>query len=137
MSLMEWYPGLSVGVAQFDEEHKRLVKLLNELHDSMLKGRGRETLGKTLDSLIAYTRSHFANEERLMKQHGFPGYAGHKAEHDALAKQVLAVQAKQQSGDGGAALTMDVFKFLKDWLTKHIMGSDCSYTAFMNARGVK
>ena len=84
MPLMEWNDKLSVGVAQFDNEHKKLVAMVNELFDAVQGGHGKEALGKILDGLIAYTKTHFANEERYFQQHGYADYAQHKAEHDAL-----------------------------------------------------
>ncbi|HNM52172.1 MAG TPA: hemerythrin domain-containing protein, partial [Candidatus Obscuribacter sp.] len=58
------------------------------------------TTAPILDGLISYTVTHFQHEERQMKQHGFPGFAKHKEEHDALTKQVGEVQAKFKSGEG-------------------------------------
>lgn len=137
MPFMEWNPTFSVGITQFDDEHKRLVKMLNDLHEAMLKGKGRDALGAILDGLIGYTRTHFANEEKYMLQHHYPDYPAHKKEHDALAKQVLAVQAKYKQGGTSATLSMDVLNFLSDWLVKHIMGSDRKYTPFFNGKGLK
>ncbi len=110
--------------------------MVNELFDGVQAGRGKEVLGPTLDGLVSYTVTHFANEERYMTQHKYPALAAHKAEHDALAKQVAEVQAKYKAG-ASAALSMEVMAFLKNWLVKHIMGSDKAYTPFMNSKGVK
>ena len=136
MPLMEWNDKLSVGIQQFDNEHKRLVLMLNDLHDSSQVGKGKEVLGKILDGLITYTKTHFANEERYMQQHNYPDFKVHKAEHDALAKQVLEVQQRYHSG-ATAALSMEVMSFLKSWLLKHIQGSDKKYAPFLNSKGVK
>ena len=120
MPLMEWNEKLSVGITQFDNEHKVLVGMVNDL----------------FDGLINYTKTHFANEERFMTLHKYPNFEAHKAEHDALAKQVLDVQAKYKSG-ASAALSMEVMNFLKNWLVKHIMGTDKTYGPFLNSKGVK
>ena len=136
MPLMEWNEKLSVGIVQFDNEHKKLVGMVNDLFDGMQAGRGKELLGPILDGLITYTQTHFANEERYMVQHGFPGLAAHKAEHVSLANQVVAVQAKYKTG-ASAVLTLEVMSFLKAWLLKHIQGTDKQYTGFLNGKGVK
>ena len=94
MPLMEWNDKLSVGITQFDNEHKRLVAMVNDLFDGVQAGRGKDLLGPVLDGLITYTKTHFANEERYMQLHNFPEFAAHKAEHDALTKQVMDVHAK-------------------------------------------
>ncbi|MFO0556248.1 MAG: bacteriohemerythrin [Polyangiaceae bacterium] len=135
MALMEWSPKLSVGIGQFDNEHKKLLGMLNELYDAAQAGSAKDHLGKILDGLINYTKTHFANEERYMKMHKYPDFEAHRAEHDALAKQVLAVQSKYHAG-ASAALGMEVLSFLKNWLTKHIQGSDKKYAPFLIEHGV-
>lgn len=136
MPLMEWTDKLSVGVAQFDAEHKKLVGMVNELFDAVQSGHGKEALGKILDGLIAYTKTHFANEERLLQQHGYGDLAAHKREHEALAQQVVDVQRKYHAG-ATATLSMEVMNFLKNWLVKHIQGSDRKYGVYLNAKGLK
>ncbi|MBK7975276.1 MAG: hemerythrin family protein [Deltaproteobacteria bacterium] len=136
MPLMEWTPKLSVGIGQFDGEHQKLVGMVNDLFDAVQAGRGKDRLGPILDGLIAYTKTHFAAEERLMQQHQYPTFAAHKAEHDALTKQVLDVQQKFNGG-ATAALSMEVMSFLKNWLVKHILGTDKSYGPYLNQKGVK
>lgn len=136
MPLMEWNDKLSVGIQQFDGEHKRLVAMVNELFDAIQAGKAKDTLGRILDGLVTYTKTHFAHEERYMRDHGYPDYAAHKAEHEALTKQVMDVQAKHRGG-AGAVLGMEVMTFLKGWLLKHIQGTDKKYTPFLNAKGIK
>ena len=134
MALMEWSPALSVNVKQFDDQHKKLVKMVNDLHDAMKVGKGSEVLGKILDGLISYTTSHFADEERLMGTHAYPVIAAHKAEHEKLVKQVLELQQKFKGGQ--PILTNTVMIFLKEWLVKHIQGDDKKYGIYFNAKGI-
>lgn len=134
MALMEWNPALSINVKQFDDQHKKLVNMVNDLHDAMKIGKGNEVLGKILDGLISYTASHFADEERLMGTHAYTGIAAHKVEHEKLVKQVLELQQKFKSGQ--PILTNTVMMFLKDWLVKHIQGDDKKYGNFFNSKGI-
>jgi hemerythrin len=134
MALMTWNSALSVKIKQFDDQHKKLVDMVNELHDAMKEGKGSIALGKILNALISYTASHFSDEERLMAQYSFPGLALHKIEHDKLVKQVLELQEKFKAGK--PILTLDVMNFLKDWLAKHIQGDDKKYGEYLNAKGV-
>jgi hemerythrin len=127
---------MSVGVKALDEEHQKLVGMLNALYDGMQAGQGKEALGKILDGLIGYTKTHFAHEERFFAQHGYPDAVKHKAEHDALARQALDVQAKYKAAGSAATLSMEVLNFLKNWLINHIQGSDKKYGPFLNAKGV-
>jgi hemerythrin len=134
MALIEWNPAFSVKVKKFDDQHKKLVDLINELHDAMKAGEGNTLLGSVLQSLITYTGTHFSDEIKLMQANSYPELAKHKAEHDKFVAQVLEMQQKFQSGN--AMLTMSTLSFLKEWLVKHIQGEDKKYTPFFNAKGI-
>ncbi len=70
MSLMSWNDKMSVGIAVIDQEHKKLVDLLNELYDGIQANHAKEKLGTVLDGLIAYAASHFKREEQFFAQTG-------------------------------------------------------------------
>lgn len=126
MALIKWNDGLSVGVAQFDAHHRRLVDIMNELHDQMMNGRGQESLGSTLGELLRYAAYHFGEEERAMLANGFQGYAEHKSRHDAFIDKVR--QFERDSVKAPLPLTIDLMDFLREWLTDHIMGTDKKYS---------
>ncbi len=130
MPLITWNARMSIGVDKFDEEHKKLVGMLNELLDAMQAGRGNEILGSILDELIEYTAVHFKHEEDDMDVYRYPKAAEHKQQHAELCKQVVEVQAKFKGG-ASATLSFEVLHFLKDWLIKHIQGSDKKFGAFL------
>lgn len=136
MPLMAWTDKLSVGVGVLDDDHKRLVGLVNELYDAMQSGRGRDVLGRILNELIKYTQMHFAREEKFFAQTGYAAARGHKQEHDTLTGQVLDVQRRYAAGPS-AALSLDVLQFLKNWLINHIQGSDQKYRTHLNASGIR
>ena len=125
MALIYWNDKLSVGVEEFDNQHKRLILLVNTLHEAMTVGKGKEVIGKVLGDLISYTATHFAAEERFMQQHSYQGFAAHKAEHDQLVKKAKALQRDFQEGKLTVAIALSTF--LKEWLTHHIMESDKKY----------
>jgi hemerythrin len=133
---MQWTEKLSVGVAVLDEDHKKLVGMVNELYDAMQAGHGKEKLGPILNQLVQYTRMHFAREEKFFSETGYADSAAHKQQHEALTRQVLEVQKKYAGGEV-ATLSVEVMHFLRDWLVKHIQGSDQSYRAHLNAKGIK
>ena len=134
MPLMTWTDKLGVGVKVLDDDHKRLIDLLNQLDDGMKKGKGKETLGKVLDGLVSYTKFHFAREEEFFAKTGYPA-ATHKKEHDDLVKQVLDLQARYKSGE--LALSLATVDFLKNWLINHIQGTDQKYGPHLNAKGIR
>jgi hemerythrin len=132
--LFPWSEIYSVKIGIVDTQHKNLVNILNELHQAMVGGHGKDKLGQVLSNLIKYTQVHFATEEKLMQAHGYTDFPAHKAEHDQLTSRVLEYRRKFLANEIG--LTVEVMDFLKDWLSKHILGSDKKYAPFLNAKGV-
>jgi len=135
VALINWSDDLSVKIKEFDDEHKNLVQMINELYDNMKVGKGKEVLEEILNRLVKYTVHHFAHEEKLMNQYNYPDVKIHKAAHDNLVKQVN--ELKQNLDSGKTVLTINVLEFLKEWLNAHIMGTDKKYTNYLNAKGIK
>lgn len=132
--LFPWSDTFNAQVGVVDSQHKVLVGIINDLHQAMVSGHGKDQPGKNLTNLITHTKGHFSTEEQMMQQKGYPDYARHKAEHGNLTKTVIDFQKKFQNNEVG--LTLEVMNFLKDWLGKHIMESDKRPGAFMGEHGV-
>lgn len=132
--LFPWSDTYSVKIGVIDMQHKNLANVINELHQAMVGGQGKQQVVKSLSSLIKYTQIHFKTEENFMVSHQYPDYMNHETEHDRLTKTVREFQDKFQRNEVG--LTIDVMEFLKNWLSKHILGSDQRYAPFLNAQGV-
>jgi hemerythrin len=94
MALFVWSDKYSVNIKKMDEQHKKLVDMLNELHDSMKIGKGNDVLGKIFTGLVQYVVVHFDAEERLLSAHAYPGYTDQKTAHDKLTQKVLELQKK-------------------------------------------
>jgi hemerythrin len=129
MSFIEWKTSYSVQVEELDRQHQRLVQLINSLHDAMKIGAPRTALERIVSDLVTYTRFHFKNEERLMRQHGFPLVEEHLKEHESLTTTVMRFEEDLRAGR--VALSVPLMQFLKSWLTSHIMSADMKYTPYM------
>lgn len=135
MPFVEWKDEFSVGIQKLDEQHKKLVEYLNRLYSDLEGGKGKDAVGEVLGGMIRYTKEHFITEETLMKRHGYPDYESHAEKHRKMAERVL--ELKIQYGNGEIEDPTAITRFLKDWLAKHIMGTDRKYGPFLNAKGVK
>ena len=132
--MFEWKDIYSTGIHSIDAQHRNLFAVAEDLFAAMSTGQGRAAVGRTLDRMVQYTASHFAHEERLMRLHNFPDFEAHKAEHDKLTAQVLQFQADYRAGK--VTITVQLLQFLRDWLQKHIQGSDQQYAPFLREKAV-
>jgi len=133
--LMEWSDDLSVGIGLIDDQHRVLLDLINELHAGMRNRQSDSVLVGVVERLKEYTVKHFGQEEQYFDRFGYPETAAHKEIHAKLVQQVLDFETALKSGK--ATVTMDIMHFLKDWLLKHIMGTDKKYTQFLNSKGIR
>lgn len=122
MTLLEWSEALALGIEQIDKQHKILLDIMNELNDQILRGKNAEGSLMAVTRLESYTRQHFADEEALMLQTGFPGLKGHKVVHSRFEDRLKSFAASDFGGEPGKALEM--LSFLQDWLVDHILGQD-------------
>ena len=134
MSHIAWDEKYSVNIQVIDEQHKKIIEVLGKLFDEMGKKKSREILKAILDQIIWYAGEHFATEEIFMKQYNFPGYEEHKKEHEAF-KEKVAVFQKDFAAEK-EALSMNMVRFLTDWLDHHILEIDKQYGPFLNEKGV-
>lgn len=133
--LVRWVELYSVGIQQIDEQHKKLIDLLNELWRSMMDGKGPDHIGQTLDGLIAYTLTHFEAEEALMREHQYPGYEAHRQQHERLTAQVRTMQTDFK--EGHSTTPRELMLFLQGWIVRHIVASDKKYAPYLHQAGVQ
>jgi len=129
MPLITWKDEYSVENTTIDNQHKKLIKLINDLHEGMRNRQGKTVLGKILDELIEYTVVHFRDEEQIMEKNQYPDLVPHKSRHNDLIEQVEALKKKHDSG--AIMLSLSTMDFLKSWLTDHILGVDKKYVPYI------
>lgn len=132
--LMEWGPRLQLGINSVDNQHKRLVDMINSLHRAMKDRKGIDMVKKIMKDLLDYTDKHFKDEEILQEKAGYPELEDHKKVHINLVGQVKEYYEKVASGD--MLVSKDLMNFLKDWLTNHILVTDKKYVPFMKKAGI-
>jgi hemerythrin len=123
MSFMKWTVDLETGISVIDHQHERIVDYINELHDAV-QNNDRNEVGLVLDQLVEYTMSHFAFEEDLMDQAGYPFFHAHKKVHDLFARKVGDFK---QRFDLGEDVGRQLLTVLRTWLINHIKRDDSDY----------
>lgn len=127
LQYIEWSSAMSVNVAIFDEHHKKLIGIINELFDHMKKGQGEDIMEKIIDELISYTKYHFLEEEKFLEFHHHESLNEHKKEHTGFIKKVTQIKEKYKSGQK-MFISLEVMDFLKDWTINHIQKIDKEYS---------
>jgi len=109
--------------------------MINDLHDAMSQGKSHQILGRIIKGLVVYTKTHFATEEKYFDKFGYPETRSHKKEHTAFTRQVS--EFKQDFDAGKIGLSIEVMRFLSNWLRNHIKNVDKKFGPFFNEHGLK
>ncbi|MDD2324536.1 MAG: bacteriohemerythrin [Alphaproteobacteria bacterium] len=129
MAFLEWSDSLSVKSRLLDTDHKRLIELINKLHDASLDAQNRAGAEAAIALLVDFTKTHFIHEETLMRKTAYPQFIPHKIEHDRLIKQIEDFRARYAAGQVG--LSQDSIVFLRTWLCDHITKVDTYLGAWL------
>jgi hemerythrin len=132
MSYLKWSDKYSLNVEEIDEQHKKLVGLVNDMYDAMHAGKGRDMIGTVIAEFVAYTDYHFTAEERLLRQNGYPEYAEHKEMHDNLSRKAHSIKEAFDSGNTPTAI--EVMLLLTNWLNTHILEEDRKYKPYAESK---
>lgn len=123
-----------VGIAVIDDEHQRMIELVNRINDLLSYGKQIESAWNALDELLAVTEEHFAHEEEIMAQRGYPDMAGHVEEHRKLLEQVRNLIGQAQHSPSRVKVGL-VSAFLADWAEQHILQEDRRLGAYLAEHG--
>lgn len=135
MAFLDFSDKLSVNVPTIDDQHKKLIAIINDLHSGMAAGKGKAVMDDILTRLIEYVEIHFSTEEKLMVQYNYPDLKAHQAQHVSLTNQVGRLYVKVK--EGKLSVTIETMEFLKGWLNNHILETDKKFGEFLSSKGVK
>ena len=125
---IEWKPFYSVGDVSLDEEHKRLLGIVDDLHTAIQTGNQQDRVQDVLDRLTHYTITHFDHEEQVMQGCGYPRFEAHKVMHDEMRRRTLELKATPE-----AIAARDLLQFVKNWWVRHIQNQDKTYAPYLDA----
>ncbi|MBI5108217.1 MAG: bacteriohemerythrin [Rhodocyclales bacterium] len=126
MEAFHWNSNFLTGLTEVDEQHFRLVDLINRFGNLVMRQEGAlpDELEQVFAELADYARYHFSEEESLMvathvdERH----VAQHTHAHQSFLDEVTQLHKGLAPGNSGAARSL--LQFLTHWLAYHILGSD-------------
>jgi hemerythrin len=135
---MEWSEKLAVGVAAIDSQHKELFTRINNLVLAIKEHRCKAEIDGTLKFLEDYARTHFAEEEKNMRESDYAGYEEHVEAHKkylAALAELKAEAALPRVPGSSYDLSATTNQVIVDWIVDHIMKMDMRFGAYLKGRG--
>ena len=132
MDLIKWRKEFSVGVKELDNQHKKIIKILNQIFTLHEKGKDEKQMGKIISNLYEYIKDHFRIEEEYMVKYNYPGYDKQKEEHNRFIDRFSEFQREFLKGHRLTAINL--FNFVWDWFSQHILKLDKLYSPFLKEK---
>ncbi|MDH5510368.1 MAG: bacteriohemerythrin [Nitrospinota bacterium] len=131
--VVRWDPvKLSVGISEMDNQHKRIIDIVNNFNMSVKSGGSSQGAARALEELVDYAKGHLQAEEALLRRHNYPEYDQHKRIHTMMLEKLTHLQQRASTGEKGAVL--EVMNFVRDWLVNHIQKIDVKYGRYITGR---
>lgn len=131
VSRYEFTKKLETGNAVIDKEHRELFQAVNKLLDACSAGKGRTSMDETIQFLNNYVDKHFAHEEQLQRQSGYPGITAHRTFHEKY-KQTLKEITSRISVSGPTIVELGNLNKHISVLISHISTEDKKLGEFLN-----
>jgi hemerythrin len=129
-----WSPELATGNVLIDTQHKQLFATANALFTACQIGEERQEVAKTMDFLVKYIIKHFADEEALQQQYGYPEYAAHREAHvhfTGLVNDLIAKVSREGPTDD---VVSEVYITIGEWLLSHLKNEDRRMAAYIQGK---
>ncbi len=114
------------GIPMVDEEHKMLFDIIGKIHKAIeveLVHDKFDLILDILDELKEYTRVHFADEEKYMREIGYEGLAQQELLHQKFIETLEDLNLDEVD-DNQEAYLYEFLNFLQNWLVNHILKVD-------------
>ncbi|MEO5342712.1 MAG: bacteriohemerythrin [Gammaproteobacteria bacterium SHHR-1] len=123
--IFPWDHNFETGIEQIDEQHKRLVDILNHLAAHLANRSRPATLNQYFDQLAAYADYHFSAEEKIWNRYlsGDDWVCQHEQTHQSFIARVVELRDEEVNKSLDEVI-QDIVSFLAKWLAHHILDSD-------------
>jgi hemerythrin len=124
-----WDSAFSVGNTEIDVQHKALFALASSLESDL----DQDQIRLVILELHRFMMHHFESEENFMEEMAYPDIDEHKQQHNQLVNKLKQLDQLDLMSDGPI---LALRKFLREWLSDHILYEDMRYANyFRNTKG--
>ncbi len=131
---LAWQEEYGTGIESMDREHRELFRSAKSLYKTLFSAAAGAGTGDLLRQLLETTREHFETEERLMREHGYPGHVEHEQSHTLILSALGTICDDYDSWR--LASKIDVSSIIKDNVMTHILTEDRKLGAFLKELGL-
>ena len=134
MQPIQWEPSFSVGITKLDDDHKKLIQLVNSLCEAWTLGKDALIIESLFDALQVYTDSHFQREEAILAALEYERLPQQQHAHACLVDALQNFRTRYLAGGQATKATAEMNAFLRSWLVDHILTEDLMYRSVLSSQ---
>lgn len=119
----------ALGIAEMDSAHGEFLSLCASIQNAT-----PEQFSVLFKELAEHTHGHFANENRLMQESGFPPTPIHMGEHQRVLGMIDRLVAQVERGDTAPASAW-LNGPAMEWFTQHLRTMDSALAFHLDRVG--
>ena len=96
--MIKWEDKYSVGISMIDEEHKKIIDIINNATYTQQHNR-QEDISGILTEMTVYALEHFETEENYMINFKYNDYKSHKDEHINFSNMISNYTKRLMDGE--------------------------------------
>ena len=135
MEIINWKNEFSVGIKEMDEQHKKLLGMINRLVEEQHTLTDPKTIAELLTEMTDYAQVHFRAEEYLMAEYGYDQKTRQEEQHEAFIAKTISFYSATDIGPN--ILSAALLDYLGNWLVGHILREDMRYKEFFRSKGLR
>ncbi|MGB3211281.1 MAG: bacteriohemerythrin [Desulforhopalus sp.] len=135
MEIISWRNEFSVGVKEMDDQHKKLIGMINKLIAEQKTLTDPKTIADLLTEMTDYAQVHFRAEEYLMAEYGYDQKHIQEEQHQAFIEKTVSFYSASDLGPN--ILSEALLDYLRIWLVGHILKEDMKYKEFFRNKGLR
>jgi len=122
-----WKSIYETNIPKIDDQHKRLLVILNDLYRSFIQKDGSDVMLDIAKKLISYTKYHFTAEETFLSKINYPKLQEQIDEHIGFKTKIDEFYINIEK----VGMSVEILQFLQNWLKSHIKGKDVAYSQWI------
>ncbi|MGC8941776.1 MAG: bacteriohemerythrin [Sulfurihydrogenibium sp.] len=130
--MIEVKEDIFIGIEDMDEQHLKLLELLNKVMNLLHEGKKEEAMHLFDREILDYTEKHLADEEKFMESIEYPDLENHKKIHELFRREVQNLAPYIEQGDPKAF--REALALAWGWLYNHITKTDRKYAIYARER---
>lgn len=121
-----------VALERMNKVHEEEIKLLNQLFESIDKGKEIEEIDDLFKAFVEDVKKHFSSEQEMMEQFNFFAYPMHRGEHDMILGQLANLEKNWEKNKNPELIKAYIENEFLPWLMNHIQTMDTVTAHFLS-----